>query len=345
MKRSFLRRLLALLLLACLLLCGCEKREPQETEPSEPETTEAPQPTETEPPPPPEDAGISSVRVIAPVILTVTPDEPNADYTVKFTDVDPTGAPEEGRVCTLTILEEGQVLSEQTLTLTGDAEVPVHAEYAFERYMEKTESDLTVQLRYQEELLEAQTLIELQNYPDEVYAQQSGVAYPYLVEVVRNQCVAYVYGLDENGEYTKLVHVFICTTGYWTPLGWFRMGSRKEWYGLFGGVYGQYGTVITGDIMFHSVPFSTTRKDALITFQYNRLGTIASMGCIRYTVRDAKWLYENCPIGTQVHIYDAREEDLPAPRPEAMKLDPDDPRSNWDPTDPDPENPWNQGEA
>ena len=81
-------------------------------------------------------------------------------------------------------------------------------------------------------------------------------------------------------------------------------------------------------------------KDSLEAEEYNKLGSSASMGCIRLAAGDVKWIYDNCPMGTPVHIFDA--DTLPVERPEFIPLDLNDPRSGWDPTDPDPENPWNQ---
>ena len=52
-----------------------------------------------------------------------------------------------------------------------------------------------------------------------------------------------------------------------------------------------------------------------------------------------KWIYDNCPSGTYVEIYDS-EEPGPLGKPEAMKLDADSPNKGWDPTDPDERNPW-----
>lgn len=165
---------------------------------------------------------------------------------------------------------------------------------------------------------------------------------PYVVEVIRNQSTTIVYGKDANGEYTNIVGVFPCSPGAGnnTPVGTFYSRRGVEWGGLFGNVYGQYSTVITGHVLFHSVPYYSTNKDALIWEYYNKLGTKVSMGCIRLTVRDAKWLFDNCPSGTMIKIYDG---DLPAgiSKPEAQKIDGNDPRRGWDPTDPDPANPWN----
>lgn len=166
---------------------------------------------------------------------------------------------------------------------------------------------------------------------------------PYVIEVIRNQATTVVYGKDENGEYTNIIGVFPCSPGAGgnTPLGTFYSKRGSEWGGLFGNVFGQYSTVITGHVLFHSVPYHSTNKGDLVWQYYNQLGTKVSMGCIRLTVRDAKWIYDNCPSGTMIKIYDG---DLPAgiSKPEAQKIDGNDPRRGWDPTDPDPANPWNQ---
>ena len=166
---------------------------------------------------------------------------------------------------------------------------------------------------------------------------------PYVIHVIRNQSTTLVYGQDENGEYTNLIGVFPCSPGAGsnTPVGTFYSKRGYPWGGLFGGVYGQYSTIITGHVLFHSVPYNSMNKDDLIWKYYNRLGSKDSLGCVRLTVRDAKWIYDNCPNGTMIKIYDG---DLPSgvSKPEAPKIDPNDEKRGWDPTDPDPANPWNQ---
>ena len=63
------------------------------------------------------------------------------------------------------------------------------------------------------------------------------------------------------------------------------------------------------------------------------------MGCIRLTAQDAKWIYDNCKSGTTVEIYDS--EDLGnITKPTIQIIDETDPNKGWDPTDPDPKNPW-----
>jgi lipoprotein-anchoring transpeptidase ErfK/SrfK len=55
-----------------------------------------------------------------------------------------------------------------------------------------------------------------------------------------------------------------------------------------------------GEYLFHSVP--TDSKGRIIAEEARRLGQKASHGCIRLTLPDAKWLYENIRPGTKVVI-------------------------------------------
>ncbi len=155
-------------------------------------------------------------------------------------------------------------------------------------------------------------------------------------------CVT-VFKADENGEY-KPFKAMICSVGKnnSTPAGSFRTQAKYTWRELFGNVYGQYATRINGHILFHSVYYNRTSPDTLETSGYNQLGAAASMGCVRLTAADAKWIYDNCPIGTQVDIIN--EGGDPLEKPQAIKLGANATYPNWDPTDPDPDNPWkNEG--
>ena len=75
--------------------------------------------------------------------------------------------------------------------------------------------------------------------------------------------------------------------------------------------------------------------------EYNKLGGPASLGCVRLCVADAAWIYYNIPWGTQVVVYYDYENPGPWGVPGAYKIPDDIPQVNqWDPTDPDPGNPW-----
>ena len=168
--------------------------------------------------------------------------------------------------------------------------------------------------------------------------QTTNNKFPYYIKINRLQNVVMVYGL-ENGEYSKLVKTFVCSTGTATPTGTFKTTDKYTWRALVGGVYGQYATRITGSILFHSVPYFTQSKSNLEYEEYNKLGTKASKGCIRLSVIDSKWIYDNCPKGTTVTIYDSNSLDG-ITKPSPIKIDVNNPNKGWDPTDPDPNNPW-----
>ena len=55
----------------------------------------------------------------------------------------------------------------------------------------------------------------------------------------------------------------------------------------------------------------------------------------------SKWIYDNCPLGTPVLIYADAENPGPMGKPGTIYTDPaDTEKRGWDPTDPDPANPW-----
>jgi len=153
-----------------------------------------------------------------------------------------------------------------------------------------------------------------------------------------SQSVA-IYGKDKDGAYNVLKKCFTCSTGAKsspTRTGQYKVWRRFRWRLLVGNVYGQYSTSISSDYLFHSVPYLKQNASSLDMAEYDKLGTPASHGCIRLCVRDSKWIYENCPNGTQVNIVNASG-------PEGAGYPPRSKESiykGWDPSDPDPSNPY-----
>ena len=168
----------------------------------------------------------------------------------------------------------------------------------------------------------------------------------YYVKVNKTLNVAMVYGKDSNGEYTKLVKTFLVSTGENTPVGVWTTTDRYETLSLVGGVWGHYTIRIINAIWFHSVPYYS-KADAeghwtdLEYEEFNKLGTSASLGCVRLSTIDAKWLYDNLPWHTQVEIYESSELPDGVVKPAGVKIDVNSENRGWDPTDPDPANPWN----
>ena len=168
--------------------------------------------------------------------------------------------------------------------------------------------------------------------------------YPYLLAVNREAGVVTVYASDEDAEnprYTLPYMAMVCSGGPDTPTGYYSTPVSYDWRLLSGPCYGQYATRIWDAYLFHSVPYYTQHKDDLEYVEFNKLGTQASLGCIRLMVVDVKWIYDNCPIGTPVIIYDDAATPGPMGKPGTIYIDPDDETyRGWDPTDPDPANPW-----
>lgn len=164
---------------------------------------------------------------------------------------------------------------------------------------------------------------------------------PYMIAVNRAASTVTVLALDDEGNYTRPYMAMVCSGGEDTPLGFFATPANYDWRTLAGPSYGQYATRIWDAYLFHTVPYYSQHKDDIEYDQFNQLGTQASLGCIRLLVCDVKWIYDNCPIGTRVVIYDNADDPGPMGKPGTIYTDPaDESKRGWDPTDPDPENPW-----
>ena len=135
-----------------------------------------------------------------------------------------------------------------------------------------------------------------------------------------------------NSKTGKLVKAMYCSTGrnYRTIRGTYNTTAKYKWRPLIHGVYGQYSTRIHGAYLFHSVPYYSINKSQVSTKEYNKLGQQASAGCIRLAVTDAKWIYDNCALGTTVIVYESSVAG-PYGKPSAYTLPS---WHTWDPTDP-----------
>ena len=172
---------------------------------------------------------------------------------------------------------------------------------------------------------------------------------PYYIMVNRKCNTVTIYALGSDGCYSVPCKAMICSTGregHSTPLGTYSLTSYKRlWNPMVDGSYGQYISQFKGNFLFHSVCYSSENKDDLITEEYNMLGDFASAGCVRLQVADAKWIYDNCAAGTKVTIYDGDEPGaLGKPQRYVDSLD-ETLSPGWEPTDPDPANPWRSAVA
>ena len=161
---------------------------------------------------------------------------------------------------------------------------------------------------------------------------------PYYIVVYTGSQSTVVYGKDDNGNYTRIVQAFTVSTGRKnstpTRKGLYKIRAKYRWRTLMGPCYGQYCSSISPDYLFHSVPYDKRRPDTLYNASYNNLGKAVSHGCIRMCVRDVKWIYDNCPIGTQVHVvWDSGPAGKGVPKRKSGSK-----YSGWDPSDE-----WSEG--
>lgn len=135
----------------------------------------------------------------------------------------------------------------------------------------------------------------------------------YYIKVNNQANVVTIYTKDNNGN-LKPYRAMICSTGTYTPKeGKYPTQTKWEWGALQHNVYGHYVTKITGNILFHSVPYEKYgRPDSLQFEEFDKLGTSASLGCVRLQIVDTKWIFDNIPQGTIVEFYSS-----------------DDPRTTW----------------
>lgn len=144
-----------------------------------------------------------------------------------------------------------------------------------------------------------------------------------------------VFGRDSKGKYTKVVKKFLTATGSQpkqTPVGIWEIKSKKRWHQFGGSTWAQYCSLYySSRIFIHSPVYSDDNNNTLKASYYNKIGTNDSGGCLRMTTDSAKWIYDNCKIGTIVEIVNNKPK---GPAATAKPALPD--GQTWDPTDPDP---------
>jgi lipoprotein-anchoring transpeptidase ErfK/SrfK len=91
-----------------------------------------------------------------------------------------------------------------------------------------------------------------------------------------------------------------------TPRGEFQIEpERGEWF--FSPAY-QEGAMYWvsfqnhGEFLFHSVVMDQNQH--ILNFEAQKLGSKASHGCFRLPLADAKWIYDQIPVGTKVSIHE-----------------------------------------
>jgi lipoprotein-anchoring transpeptidase ErfK/SrfK len=124
------------------------------------------------------------------------------------------------------------------------------------------------------------------------------------VDTKKQTVCAYAW---EDGEHTRLVREMVCSTGLDgtpTPAGTYRAtGPVARWcYFPSYDCWAQYAFRIKGGVLFHSVLYRQAKESTLIEGSVIKLGRKSSQGCVRLSVEDARWIFENCTAGTTVIV-------------------------------------------
>lgn len=171
--------------------------------------------------------------------------------------------------------------------------------------------------------------------------------YSHIAVFLDRQIVVMYHTPEEDGEPIPTV-AFFCSTGTSsmpTPkpqdkgLKYFTVGDRyrvSKWWSCFV----RYPTQFYGDYFFHSIPYELTEtgildKGRMKAYAYSELGKKAlSQGCVRLSLRDAKYLSDNSYVGMPVYVYDSSKgHELIAAAP-LPPLYGSAVYAGWDPTDP-----------
>lgn len=166
----------------------------------------------------------------------------------------------------------------------------------------------------------------------------------YIIVYTKNNTVR-VLEKDINGKYSIDAKLFLCSTaikGKVTPAGLYSIDKRYDWRAMFGNVYAQYAVRFYGNYLFHSVPYYSIAHNDLEMDEFEKLGQPASLGCVRLCVRDAKWIYDNCPNGTQVRVVSGKNGPDHSETEAIPALNYNSKYKGWDPTDPHKNNPYNK---
>lgn len=162
---------------------------------------------------------------------------------------------------------------------------------------------------------------------DGVIGKQSN----YLLKVNKTLNALTVYAKDGDNGYIIPVKAMRTSVGDDTPIGTFKTPEKYRWRLMVNDTYTQYATRITQGFLLHSITYETPDINKLITVGYNGLGVTRSLGCVRLTCGNSKWIYDNCSLGTTVQIYEDPNVASPFDVPDLVPLSDG---QYWDPTDP-----------
>lgn len=141
------------------------------------------------------------------------------------------------------------------------------------------------------------TVDEIEGYAADMRFK-SDTEYFIWVDIARQ--MTYVLKYDENNV-LRLEKTIVCATGKNespTTRGYFTISDRGEsFYNARLGSGARYWVRFNGSYLFHSIALN---EDGSV--KDDTLGVRRSDGCVRMSMEDSRWFYENIPYGTAVRV-------------------------------------------
>lgn len=129
---------------------------------------------------------------------------------------------------------------------------------------------------------------------------------PYQIYISKDTYTIAILGIDNNGEYTRLLHTWRTAigTGNKTRAGSYKIDKQYLWYEWSLGGFTPYTSRLDGAKIRLHAPLHNKNEDwnSLWKEGYNQIGTQETQGCLRTTTEGAAWVYFNCSVGTEVLI-------------------------------------------
>jgi len=139
-----------------------------------------------------------------------------------------------------------------------------------------------------------------------VTGETAGELMPYRIYVSKDTYTIAILGIDDSGEYTRLLRTWRTAigTGNKTRAGSYKIDKQYMWYDWSLGGYTPYTSRLDGAKIRLHAPLHNERGewDSLWKEGYNQIGTQETQGCLRTTTEGAAWVYFNCKVGTEVYI-------------------------------------------
>ena len=160
---------------------------------------------------------------------------------------------------------------------------------------------------------------------------------PWLVRVNQTTNTVTVYRVISEEDQVVNIPIYACPCSVGengkTPNGTYTIQDHLRWHELVGPTWGQWCSHFARAFLFHSLPYEKRNDpNSLQPDVYNKIGTAASHGCVRLTAVDAKYIFDNLPIGSKVEIFTGTKDDDPLGKPTRPYIG--EWTETYDPTDP-----------